>query len=86
MPPEPIVFPKASPECGYDVDRQEGEAVVRCVGGMSCSAQLKAVIRHFASRKAMDIEGLGDKLIDQLVDEALITTVADLFSLDVAAV
>ena len=81
-----IVFPKACPECGSDVDRQEGEAVVRCVGGMSCSAQLKAVIRHFASRKAMDIEGLGDKLIDQLVDEALITTVADLFSLDVAAV
>lgn len=81
-----IVFPKACPECGSDVDRQDGEAVVRCVGGMSCSAQLKAVIRHFASRKAMDIEGLGDKLIDQLVDEALITTVADLFSLDVASV
>ena len=81
-----IVFPKACPECGSDVDRQDGEAVVRCVGGMSCSAQLKAVIRHFASRKAMDIEGLGDKLIDQLVDEALITTVADLFSLDVATV
>lgn len=81
-----IVFPKACPECGSDVDRQDGEAVVRCVGGMSCSAQLKAVIRHFASRKAMDIEGLGDKLIDQLVDEALITTVADLFSLDVEAV
>ena len=81
-----IVFPKACPECGSDVDRQDGEAVVRCVGGMSCSAQLKAVIRHFASRKAMDIEGLGDKLIDQLVDEALITTVADLFSLDVDAV
>ena len=81
-----IVFPKACPECGSDVDRQDGEAVVRCVGGMSCSAQLKAVIRHFASRKAMDIEGLGDKLIDQLVDEALISTVADLFSLDVATV
>jgi DNA ligase (NAD+) len=44
---------------------------VRCVGGMGCSAQLKGVIRHFASRKAMDIEGLGDKLIDQLVDDAL---------------
>ena len=81
-----IVFPIACPECGSDVDRQDGEAVARCVGGMSCSAQLKAVIRHFASRKAMDIEGLGDKLIDQLVDGELITTVADLFSLDAATV
>ncbi len=78
-----IVFPDACPECGSDVDRQDGGAVVRCVGGMSCNAQLKAVIRHFASRKAMDIEGLGDKLIDQLVDGELVANVADLFYLDV---
>jgi DNA ligase (NAD+) len=63
------------------VAREEGEAVIRCVGGMACSAQLKAVIRHFASRKAMDIEGLGDKLIDQLVDDGLVGSVADIFRL-----
>ena len=76
-----IVFPQACPECGSTVVREEGEAVVRCAGGMSCSAQLKGVVRHFASRKAMDIEGLGDKLIDQLVDDALITSVAGIFRL-----
>ena len=76
-----IVFPQACPECGSMVVREEGEAVVRCAGGMSCSAQLKGVVRHFASRKAMDIEGLGDKLIDQLVDDALITSVAGIFNL-----
>ena len=54
---------------------------MRCVGGMSCAAQLKAVIRHFSSRKAMDIEGLGDKLIDQLVDDVLVSSVADVFRL-----
>ena len=85
-PRESIVFPDACPECGSDVDRQEGEAVIRCVGGMGCSAQLKAVIRHFASRKAMDIEGLGDKLIDQLVDDGLVANVADLFCLDATRV
>ena len=76
-----IVFPETCPDCGSDVVRQEGEAVVRCVGGMVCKAQLKAVIRHFASRKAMDIEGLGDKLVEQLVDEGLVTSVADIFHL-----
>lgn len=76
-----IQFPKQCPDCGSDVFREEGEAVVRCVGGMACAAQLKAVIRHFASRKALDIEGLGDKLIDQLVDDGLVTTVADIFRL-----
>ncbi|GIR69790.1 MAG: hypothetical protein CM15mP74_10410 [Halieaceae bacterium] len=76
-----IVFPTTCPDCGSDVVRQEGEAVVRCVGGMVCKAQLKAVIRHFASRKAMDIEGLGDKLVEQLVDEGLVTSVADIFHL-----
>ncbi len=76
-----IEFPVRCPDCGSNVHRVEGEAVMRCVGGMSCAAQLKAVIRHFASRKAMDIEGLGDKLIDQLVDDALVTSVADVFRL-----
>jgi DNA ligase (NAD+) len=77
----PIVFPSQCPECGSDLVREEGEAVIRCVGGMACGAQLKAVIRHFASRKAMDIEGLGDKLIDQLVDDGLVGSVADIFRL-----
>ena len=77
----PIAFPGQCPACGSDVAREEGEAVIRCVGGMACSAQLKAVIRHFASRKAMDIEGLGDKLIDQLVDDGLVGSVADIFRL-----
>ena len=76
-----IVFPGHCPDCGSDVAREEGEAVIRCIGGMACGAQLKAVIRHFASRKAMDIEGLGDKLIDQLVDEGLVGSVADIFRL-----
>jgi DNA ligase (NAD+) len=76
-----IQFPAHCPDCGSDVFREEGEAVVRCVGGMACAAQLKAVVRHFASRKALDIEGLGDKLIDQLVDDGLVTTVADIFRL-----
>jgi DNA ligase (NAD+) len=77
----PIIFPGQCPDCGSDVAREEGEAVIRCIGGMACSAQLKAVIRHFASRKAMDIEGLGDKLIDQLVDDGLVGSVADIFRL-----
>lgn len=76
-----IEFPAHCPDCGSNVVRVEGEAVIRCVAGMSCAAQLKAVIRHFASRKAMDIEGLGDKLIDQLVDDGLVTSVADIFRL-----
>ena len=77
----PIIFPGQCPDCGSDVAREEGEAVIRCVGGMACGAQLKAVVRHFASRKAMDIEGLGDKLIDQLVDDGLVGSVADIFRL-----
>jgi DNA ligase (NAD+) len=77
----PIDFPDQCPECGSQVAREEGEAVIRCVGGMACGAQLKAVIRHFASRKALDIEGLGDKLIDQLVDDGLVSSVADIFRL-----
>jgi DNA ligase (NAD+) len=81
MERKPIVFPDQCPDCGSDVAREEGEAVIRCVGGMACSAQLKAVIRHFASRKAMDIRGLGDKLIDQLVDDGLVGSVADIFRL-----
>ena len=78
---EPIVFPSQCPACGAALERAAGEAAIRCVGGVGCQAQLKGVVRHFASRKAMNIDGLGDKLIDQLVDEGLLASVADLFRL-----
>lgn len=74
-------MPERCPECGSDVERVEGEAVTRCTGGLVCPAQRKHGIRHFATRKAMDIEGLGDKLVDQLVESGLVHTVADLYRL-----
>ncbi len=74
-------FPQSCPVCGSAIERVEGEAVARCTGGLYCPAQRKQSIRHFASRKALDIEGLGDKLVDQLVDAALVKSVADLFKL-----
>lgn len=78
---ESILFPTQCPACGAALVREAGEAAIRCVGGVGCQAQLKGVVRHFASRKAMNIDGLGDKLIDQLVDEGLLNSVADLFRL-----
>jgi len=80
---KPFVMPKKCPVCGSDIERVEGEAVARCTGGLYCEAQRKEAIKHFASRRAMDIEGLGDKLVEQLVDEKLVNDVADLYSLDV---
>ena len=74
-------MPSRCPVCGSEVIRAEGEAVARCSGGLFCAAQRKQAIKHFASRKAMDIDGLGDKLIEQLVDEGLIEDVADLYHL-----
>jgi len=73
-------MPTHCPVCGSDVVRLENESVARCTGGLFCEAQRKQAIKHFASRKAMDIEGLGDKLVEQLVDEELIHDVADLYS------
>ncbi|MEL0138149.1 MAG: NAD-dependent DNA ligase LigA, partial [Halieaceae bacterium] len=81
---QPIDFPDACPACGAPLEREDGEAVIRCGAGLACSAQLKAAVRHFASRKAMDIEGLGDKLVEQLVDEGLVQSLSDLFRLDKA--
>ncbi|MDP1620280.1 MAG: NAD-dependent DNA ligase LigA, partial [bacterium] len=69
------------PECGSHVVRLEGEAAARCTGGLVCPAQRKQALLHFASRRAMDIEGLGDKLVDQLVDRGLLHTPADVYSL-----
>lgn len=80
---ESIVFPASCPACGSRVERAADEAVMRCGAGLECNAQLKAAIRHFASRKALDIEGLGDKLIEQLVDEGLVRSLNDLFHLDI---
>ncbi len=76
-----IVFPQACPVCDSPVETVPGEAVARCTGGLICGAQRKEAIKHFASRKAMDVDGLGDKLVELLVDEDLIHSVADLYSL-----
>ena len=70
------------PVCGSKVVREPGEAVTRCTGGLYCPAQRKQALLHFASRRAMDIEGLGEKLVDQLVDRGLVATPADLYRLD----
>ena len=82
----PIVMPTHCPVCGSEVQRPEGEAVARCSGGLYCPAQVKEAIKHFASRKALNIDGLGDKMVEQLFDAGLIRHVDDLYSLDVTAV
>ncbi|WP_417561264.1 NAD-dependent DNA ligase LigA [Marinomonas sp.] len=76
-----VIFPEACPVCGSDLEQVEGEAVIRCTGGLVCGAQLKESLKHFVSRKAMDIDGLGDKLIEQLVDQQLVKTPVDIFTL-----
>ena len=75
-------MPKTCPVCGSEVHREEGEAAHRCMGGLYCAAQRMGAILHFASRHAMDIQGLGDKLVEQLVEKGLVRTVADLYDLD----
>ncbi|MEW7847731.1 NAD-dependent DNA ligase LigA [Massilia aurea] len=81
--PEPAVYqlPAQCPVCGSHVVREEGEIVARCSGGLSCAAQRKEAIRHFAGRRMMDIEGLGDRYIDSLVEANLVAGVADLYKL-----
>ena len=76
-----IVFPLVCPVCDSHVEKLEDEAVARCTGGLICGAQRKQALKHFASRKAMDIDGLGDKLIEQLVDADLLKTPVDIFHL-----
>lgn len=76
-----IHMPSHCPVCGSLVEQLDDEAVARCTGGLYCAAQQKQAIKHFASRKAMDIDGLGDKLIEQLFDEKMIKNVADLYHL-----
>jgi DNA ligase (NAD+) len=76
-----VQFPAHCPVCGSDVERVEGEAVARCTGGLICAAQRKEALKHFVSRRALDVDGMGDKIIDQLVEKEYIDNPADLFTL-----
>ncbi len=76
-----VIFPIHCPVCGSDVERVEGEAVARCTGGLICGAQRKESLKHFVSRRALDVDGMGDKIIDQLVEKEYVHTPADLFRL-----
>lgn len=76
-----IIFPNHCPVCNSEIERVEGEAVARCTGGLVCQAQRKEALKHFVSRKALDVDGLGVKVIEQLVDKEMVKTPADLFRL-----
>ncbi len=76
-----IRFPTHCPVCDSEIERVEGEAVARCTGGLVCQAQRKEALKHFVSRKALDVDGLGEKVIEQLVDKEMVSTPADLFTL-----
>jgi DNA ligase (NAD+) len=82
---ERFEMPKRCPVCGSPVVRLEGEAATRCTGGLYCKAQRKQTLLHFAQRRAMDIEGLGEKLVDQLVERDLVSNLAQLYELDAAS-
>ncbi|WP_333913000.1 NAD-dependent DNA ligase LigA [Vibrio coralliirubri] len=81
-----VVFPDACPVCNSAVERVEGEAVARCTGGLVCQAQRKEALKHFVSRKALDVDGLGVKVIEQLVDREMVETPADLFKLSAGVI
>ncbi|MDD5176202.1 MAG: NAD-dependent DNA ligase LigA [Sterolibacterium sp.] len=80
-----FIMPKTCPVCGSAVEKPEDEAIARCTGGLFCRAQRKQALLHFASRRAMDIEGLGDKLVDQIVDQDIVKTPADVYNLDISS-
>ena len=80
-----FVMPQTCPSCGAAVHRDEDEAIARCTAGLYCPAQRKQALLHFASRRALDIDGLGEKIVDQLVDNNLVRTPADLFRLEAPA-
>jgi DNA ligase (NAD+) len=80
-PQDRFEMPSACPECGSPVVRVAGEAATRCTGGLYCKAQRKQTLLHFAGRRAMDIEGLGEKIVDQLVERGLVRNPADLYAL-----
>ncbi|MBU2898464.1 NAD-dependent DNA ligase LigA [Vibrio hepatarius] len=81
-----IVFPLHCPVCHSQIERVAGEAVARCSGGLFCQAQRKEALKHFVSRKALDVDGLGEKVIEQLVDREMVTTPADLFKLSAGVI
>ena len=81
----PFHLPQTCPVCGSRVERIEDEAIARCTAGLYCPAQRKQALLHFASRRALDIEGLGEKLVDQLVDDGMVKSPADLYRLELAA-
>jgi DNA ligase (NAD+) len=83
--PEPFSMPCSCPVCGSAAVREEGEADYRCTGGLFCSAQRKQAILHFAQRRAVEVEGLGDKLVEQLVDAGIVRTLPDLYRLGLVA-
>jgi DNA ligase (NAD+) len=82
---KPVELPEKCPICGSAVEREEGEAVARCTGSLSCAAQLKGALLHFAGRRAMDVDGLGEKIVDQLIngESPLVKSPADLYKLTV---
>ena len=82
---EQISMPRKCPVCGSDAVREEGEADYRCTGGLFCGAQRKEAILHYAHRRAVEVEGLGDKLVEQLVDANIIRTLPDLYKLGLTA-
>jgi DNA ligase (NAD+) len=81
----PVELPEKCPICGSAVEREEGEAVARCTGSLSCAAQLRGALLHFAARRAMDVDGLGEKIVDQLIEgeSPLVKSPADLYKLNV---
>ena len=81
-----FVMPKKCPVCGSAIEKPEDEAIARCSGGLFCPAQRKQALLHFAGRRAMDIEGLGEKLVEQLVDAEIVKSPADLYTLGVFAI
>ena len=81
---QPFTMPTACPVCGSDVERLDGEVDTRCTAGLFCAAQRKQAILHYAQRRALDIENLGEKLVDQLVDQGLVSTLPDLYRLTLA--
>ncbi len=77
----PILFPEVCPVCHSELEQVTGEAIIRCTGGLVCDAQRKQALKHFVSRKAMDIDGLGDKVVEQLVDLKIINSPTDIYLL-----
>ena len=81
-----IKFPRYCPVCNSELEVSSSQAIIRCVAGISCEAQLKESIKHYASRKALNIDGLGSSLVDNLVDKGMLTSIVDLYDLDVNSI